>query len=201
MELTIVCDWPRELARVRCHTTQLFHPDELRTVLGILTTSPARTVVDLAGELDRRLLERIVDAALRRSLCSPEELRLAFNYLAGRGRRGTATLRRLLRDRLMSDSPLEARWLHILRRAGLRPPATQHQVAVGQRVFLLDFAWPEQRVGVEVDGWEAHCQRSAWDKDHDKANACLEAGWRVVFVTSNTATGDVVRQLRTFISE
>lgn len=57
------------------------------------------------------------------------------------------------------------------------------------------------RRGVYVVGWSVHRHRSAWDHDHDKANAYVEAGWRVLFLTSNTAPGDVVRQLRRLISE
>jgi very-short-patch-repair endonuclease len=55
-------------------------------------------------------------------------------------------------------------------------------------------------VGIEVDGWEPHRARSIWDHDHDKANAFLEAGWRVLCVTSNSRPSEVVRQLRLFIS-
>ena len=98
------------------------------------------------------------------------------------------------------DSGLEARWLRILRRAGLAPPAFQHQVATGDRVLVMDFAWPFHRVGIEVDGWQPHRHRSAWDRDHDKINAYLEAGWRVLFVTSNTSANRTIRQLRAFLS-
>ena len=84
--------------------------------------------------------------------------------------------------------------------AGLAPTAVQHQVLAAGRVLILDFAWPEQRVGIEVDGWAAHRDRSVWDHDHDKVNAYQEVGWRVLFVTSNSRPSDVIRQLRLFIS-
>lgn len=158
-------------------------------------------MVDLAGRLSPSLLERAVEHVLRRSLCSADELALAFGCLAGRGRPGTPTLRRLLEDRLDVDSPLKSRWLRCLRRAGLAPPALQHQVVAGHQVLLVDFAWPDQRVGVEVDGWEPHRHRSAWDRDHDKINAYQEAGWRVVFVTSNTSEAKTIGQLRSFLCQ
>jgi very-short-patch-repair endonuclease len=187
------------LEGARCHATAAFRPDDRRSVLGIPTTCPARTVVDLAGEVTATRLGAVVDHVRRRGLCSPAELVEALERLGGCGRAGAASLRRVLSDRVEGDSDLEARWLRLLRRAGLTPPALQHQVVAAGRVLLLDFAWPVARVGVEVDGWEPHQDRSVWDHDHDKANAYLEAGWRVVFVTSNTAPADVIRQLHRFI--
>jgi very-short-patch-repair endonuclease len=189
------------LRGVRCHASTRCHPHDLQAVQGIPATSAARTVVDLAGLLSPSLLERAVEHVLRRSLCTAGELALAFRSLAGRGRPGTPTLRRLLEDRLDVDSSLESRWLRCLRRAGLVPPARQHQVVVGPQVLLVDFAWPDQRVGLEVDGWEPHRHRSSWDRDHDKVNAYQEAGWKVMFVTSNTSEAKTIRQLRSFLCQ
>jgi very-short-patch-repair endonuclease len=179
----------------------MFDSHEQQWVLGIPVTCPARTIVDLATELPAPRIGALVDHARRRGQCSPLELEEALLRLGGPGRAGTAALRRALSDRVAGDSDLEARWLRTLSRAGLRPPAIQHQVVAGGGVLLLDFAWPDRRVGVEVDGWEPHRHRSAWDHDHDKINAYLEAGWRVLFVTSNSRRPDVIRQLRSFICQ
>jgi very-short-patch-repair endonuclease len=188
------------LAGVRAHQTGVFAPEHRHLILGIPVTSPARTIVDLAGQVSPYLLDRAVEHVLRRSLCTADELVQAFRQLAGQGRRGTVALRIALDDRLEVDSGLEARWLRVLTRAGMRPPALQHQVVVARRVLIMDFAWPAHRVGIEVDGWEPHRHRSAWDRDHNKINAYLEAGWQVLFVTSNTPETDTIRQLRSFIS-
>ena len=201
LEITAFGARTPHLCGVRSHASGLYRPQDRQTVLGIPTTSPARTVVDLAGRLSPFLLERAVEHVLRRSLCTSGELALSFGWLGGRGRPGTLALRRLLEDRLEVDSALETRWLRALRGAGVPPPAFQHQVVVDQRVLLLDFAWPGQRVGVEVDGWEPHRHRSAWDHDHDKVNAYQEAGWRVLFVTSNTSETKTIRQLKAFLAE
>ncbi len=162
---------------------------------------PALTLLDLAGGVSPPLLARMVDFACRRRLCTLRDLERCLDEVGGPGRPGTALLRQVLADRVGGDSDLEARWLRMLQRAGIRPTSVQHQVVVGGRVLILDLAWPEHRVGIEVDGWDHHRDRSVWDHDHDKFNAYLEAGWRVLFVTSNTPPGDVVRQLRSFISQ
>ncbi len=201
VEVTAMGTKTPRLSGARTHATAIFGPDHRQVVLGIPTTSPARTVVDMAGQIAPVLLERLVEHVLRRALCMPDELHSAFAQLGGRGRAGTVALRLVLDDRLEVESGLEARWLRALTNAGLRPPAFQHQLVVGGRVLVMDFAWPAARVGIEVDGWEPHRQRSAWDRDHRKINAYLEAGWRVLFVTSNTPQIDTIRQLRSFISQ
>ncbi len=200
LELTAFGAKTPRLGGVRTHASSVYRPEDRQMVLGIPTTSPAHTVVDLAGRLSPFMLERAAEHVLCRSLCTASELVLAFRYLGRRGRPGTPALRELLEDRLEVDSALEARWLRSLRRAGLAPPAFQHQVVVGDRLLVMDFAWPRHRVGVEVDGWDPHRHRSAWDRDHDKINAYLEAGWRVLFVTSNTPERETVRQLQAFLS-
>lgn len=201
LEITAFDGKTPRLSGVRAHASSVYRPEDRQMVLGIPTTSAARTVVDLAGRLSPFMLERVAEHVLRRSLCTAQELELSFRYLGGRGRPGTPTLRRLLEDRLEVDSALEAQWLRSLRRAGLSPPAFQHQVVTGDRLLVMDFAWPLHRVGIEVDGWEPHRHRSAWDSDHDKVNAYLEAGWRVLFVTSNTSTTRTIRQLQAFLSQ
>lgn len=200
VEVTSMYGRPVRLSGVRSHTTSLLTPEDVVEVDGIPVTSAVRTVVDVAPEVSLRLLATIVDHASRLRLCTPDQLERRLVQLGGRGRPGTVPLRRVLEDRTGGDSGLEATWLQALRRAGLAPPALQHQVVAGHRVFLLDFAWPEARVGMEVDGWQAHGTRTAWDHDHDKINAYLEAGWRVLFVTSNTPEATTLRQLRQLVA-
>ncbi len=200
VELTVPSRRPVRLEGARCHTTTVVIAGDVTEACGLRVSSASRTIVDLAGQLSPHLLRRIVELACRRRLCTLDELSVRLEQLGGRGRPGTVRLRRVLDDQVGGDSDLEARWLRTLAAADLEPPALQHQVVAAGRVLILDLAWPEQRVGVEVDGWEPHRDRSVWDHDHDKANAYLEAGWRVLFVTSNSRPREVVRQLRLFMS-
>lgn len=199
VEVTAPRSTRRTLTGVRCHATAELAPEDVVVVRNVPTCAPARTIVDLAGCVDGRLLARIVDDSYRRGLCSPSDVDAAIGRVGTRGRAGVRALRSIIADRVVADSNLEATWLRRLAGAGLRPEALQHQVVVGSRVLVLDMAWPEHRVGVEVDGWEPHRTRSAWDRDHSKVNAYVEAGWRVLFVTSRTPRADTIRQLRHFL--
>lgn len=58
------------------------------------------------------------------------------------------------------------------------------------RGFRFDFAWPEIKLAVEVDGaGYGHQQISARIKDMEKINAAIELGWKVlVYPTSRIQT-------------
>jgi len=44
----------------------------------------------------------------------------------------------------------------------------------------MDFAWLEQRVWLECDGWATHGTPSALDMDLDRQNELVLLGWRPV---------------------
>jgi hypothetical protein len=173
-------------------------PADVRVAGGMRVTSPARTIVDLAAVLPANWVERLLHDSVMRQLCLYEDVRVVLERIGGRGRAGTAVLREMLAD-TAGDSPLEARWHRLLCAAGLAPPARQYQVVVGGQVFVLDFAWPDVLVAVEVDGYLGHRTRQAFDRDRDKAVALRAAGWTVLPVTSRTDPDAFLPVLRRFI--
>jgi very-short-patch-repair endonuclease len=62
-------------------------------------------------------------------------------------------------DRTRSD--LEARFIAVIRRRRLPQPEVNARVDR----FVVDFLWAEPRLIVEVDGWESHRTRSAFEED------------------------------------
>ena len=132
-------------------------------------TSPARTLADLSGVVGAQLLGRLVDDGLRRHLLVLDDLREVYDVLACRGRRRLTVLRAVLEDRLPGfhpgDSPAELDVRRILVDAGLGEPVPQYQVVVGSTVYLLDWAYPDDRIAIEFNGWDFHRTRSAFDHD------------------------------------
>jgi very-short-patch-repair endonuclease len=49
--------------------------------------------------------------------------------------------------------------------------------------FTPDFRWTAQRLIVEVDGFETHGTRAAFERDRARDRALLAAGWRVARIT------------------
>lgn len=71
----------------------------------------------------------------------------------------------------------------LLKREGLPLPESEFCFCDGRR-WRMDFAWPVQRVGLEVDGaiWTRgrHTRGSGWLKDTEKLNTAAAMGWRML---------------------
>ena len=48
---------------------------------------------------------------------------------------------------------------------------------VGGRTFKIDLAYPVVRLAIELDGWEFHGTRSAFDDDRTRATLLVANGW------------------------
>lgn len=56
--------------------------------------------------------------------------------------------------------------------------------------FEVDFLWREQQLVVEVDGWEAHRSRSAFEEDRARDARLAVLGYEVVRFTWRQVTHD-----------
>lgn len=75
------------------------------------------------------------------------------------------------------------------------------------RRWRFDFAWPDARVGVEIEGgvWSRgrHTRGSGYQADCDKYNAATLLGWRVLRYTASHVCNDphaVIEQVRSLIA-
>jgi len=201
LQLTVADDRRVRLAGVEVHRSALLPPMDQATAMGVPVTSFARTVVDLADSQDADVLGRWVDAGLRARTVDLLELRSCVARLAGPGRAGLDTIRAVLAKRLPGydpgDSNLEVRALTILAAAGLPAPAQQFRVQrpSGKPAFI-DLAYPTHRVGIELDGWEHHGLRTAFDDDRDRRNDLTLLGWQIFNFTSTTTDRTLERVIR-----
>jgi hypothetical protein len=79
------------------------------------------------------------------------------------------------------ESVAEAAVLRALAEAGLPPPVCQHPVVREDGTpAVLDFAWPDQMVALEVDGYRWHGSPAAHARDSARANAVAALGWTVL---------------------
>jgi restriction endonuclease-like protein len=145
----------------------------------IPVTALPRTLLDLAATTPRRL-----DRAIERS----EQLRLfdlpAVDSLLARsaGHPGCGRLRRALdayREPAFTRSFLERRFLPLLRKAGLPVPAVNTFVDG----FEIDMYWAHERFAIELDGWETHRSRAAFERDRLRQEELKLAGIEMVRIT------------------
>jgi very-short-patch-repair endonuclease len=165
---------------------RLEDPFTIHRVGGIPVTSAVRTLVDLCAVLSESKLELAVEDALRRRLISLGRLDAAVTR--ARGRRGVASLRRIIAarrdDPRPTDTLFEAKLLQELARNAFPRPRAQYVVQLEGRTTRLDFAYPEARVGIEADSYQWHSGRRAWENDRARLSALTAAGWQVLHVTN-----------------
>ena len=95
-------------------------------------------------------------------------------------------------------SDLERRFLRLCRDAGLPRPAVNVPVAGVE----VDFLWPEARLVVELDGFEFHRERAAFERDRRRDAILQRAGYRVLRITHRRLTEEpeaVISDLRALL--
>jgi very-short-patch-repair endonuclease len=166
---------------IAVHTTRHL-PDRDRAVrAGIPVTSVPRTLVDVAGLLPRRQLARMVEEAERLGLLDLDAIEEVC--LRSNGRRGLRKLHGVLATQSdvipATRSELERAFLDLCREHCLPTPRVNQWIAG----FEVDAVWPEQRLIVELDGYEYHRTRGAFERDRARDAALLLAGHRVLRFT------------------
>ena len=158
--------------------------DETTVRSGIPVTTSPRTLLDLAAVLPRALEPALNEAEVKR-LTDP--LSLAAVVSRYPGRRGVAAVRRALDAGAVGAtvirSRLERAFLEFLDRAGLPRPEVNAHVELAGALVEVDCVWRGARLLAELDGFETHGTRRAFERDRARDRALQVAGWRVVRIT------------------
>jgi very-short-patch-repair endonuclease len=184
-------DWPlTEVTRpgggssrmdwLRIHRVHQLTSDEWVLHQRLRVTTPARTLVDLASTLDQAALDRLLARLARARLCTLDDLERAVRRHCGR--RGVGRLRRLVavwREPPFTRSEAERKFLDVVRRARLPAPEANRWT----QGMEVDFVWRNWRVAVEVDGWEFHSSRRAFETDRRRDAVLAAAGFLVLRFT------------------
>jgi very-short-patch-repair endonuclease len=154
--------------------------DERTTRDGIPTTTPARTLLDLAQVVGPDQVRSAWEESDRLGLLQLK----AIEIVAGRAgaRRGSGTIRRLLTEAravTVTRSPLEDRVLDLCAKHGLPTPMTNVEI-LGHEV---DAYWPAGRLAVEADSFEFHRHRAAFERDRARDAEMQAGGYAVVRLT------------------
>jgi len=175
---------PPGLARprqVRVRRSARIASCDLVTIRDVPATSVERTLLDLAGALSEVRLRAAFNEADRRGLLREDQLRTCSDQ--SRGRPGGALFRWLAQTRhpetAQSESELEAMFLRLCEEAGLPLPKANRPLLE----YRVDCLWPDQRLVVELDGYEFHRGRMAFERDARRDNRLKRAGFQVLRFT------------------
>jgi len=178
-------------ARLDVYGRRALGVQDVTTVDGIPVTTVSRTLVDLGEVLAHQQLTKVLGEAERQRTLDVTGIEEAIGRLRGRRGPSVAGVRAALRDlsdhgATLTRSPLEDRLLPLLDAHRLPRPATNAYV----EGYEGDAVWRRERLVVELDGWDAHKTRRAFQHDRTKANALANAGWTVLRFTHD----DLVRR-------
>ncbi len=175
---------------IALHQVRSLSEADRAVVDAIPVTSVARTLFDLAEVVDRRRLERAFEQAERLRLLDMRAI--ADGCDRSPGRRALKPLRALLADLYPADhetrSELERRFLDFCRGACLPLPETNVLV----EGFEVDAVWRKEKLVVELDSYEFHGTRAAFERDRARDVTLQLAGYRVPRVTSRRLSADPV---------
>lgn len=165
---------------IRLHEARSLTPDDRTLREGIPVTSLPRTLLDLAATVRFEWLEKMVERSEDLELF---DLRAVEDLLERTvGHQGHCRLRRaiaLYKPSSFTRSSLEKRFLELCLQAGLPQPRTNFVV----HGFELDCYWPDHRFAVELDVFETHGTRAAFERDRKRQEDLLLQGIAMTRVT------------------
>jgi very-short-patch-repair endonuclease len=176
-----------------------------RMVFGrIPITTPARTLLDLAGLLPEDRLRRAVRQAEVERLVNRHDLRFQLSR-APAGRPASSRLAAVIAiGPAPTRSELEDRTLDLLLRHDFPRPLVNVHVQALHRSFEVDFLFPELRLVLETDGDRYHGTRLAREADAQRQADLEAAGYRVVRLNWRQVTREqdqTVRRLRRIVAD
>jgi very-short-patch-repair endonuclease len=166
---------------IEVHQVRKLDARDRTTRDGIPVTTLPRTLLDLAEVVPATTLARAYDEAERLRLLDVRALKELLERSPGR--RGLKPLGALIADRTR-DTPhtkgeLEALFFDFCRAHRLPLPACNAMV----EGYEVDTLWADKQLVVELDSWEFHRGRRAFERDRERDAVLQAAGYRVIRVT------------------
>lgn len=159
-----------------------YRPNSELVSSGLAT--PALQVLDLMAEVG----SRAVDEALRRRATTLTALHRALDLTPDRPHNN---LRRLILADSRDEpwSPAEREFHRVLREARITGWKTNHRLTIDGHSYHLDVAFPRLRLAFEVDGFEFHSARTAFENDRARDARLASKGWQVVRISAAQVPG------------
>lgn len=197
VDVTVPGSARRKHDGITVHRTRSLHSDDITVIDGIPVTSPERTLLDLAEVVSPHQLQRAYEQAEKLRIIDHAKLRALVER--SNGRRGLKHLLPLLdydpTPATEAWSELERLFHDLVRESGL--PPYQRNVAVDGDLSPVDAYWPDARLVVELQSYEHHSGKDAFERDHEKRARLMAAGHAVLTLTHAQVTGEATEMVAT----
>ncbi len=185
LDVTVPARNPGTRPGIRVHRVAALDGHDVRSRHALPITSPARALLDLAASA-AELEQALGEAYARRLVRRTDLASVLARYPHHRGRTSLQTLLAAELPPARLRSQAERRFLDLVRRGRL--PAPEANARVGRHE--VDFLWRSERVIVEVDGFQFHSSRAAFERDRLRDAELQAQGYRVMRVTWRQMTGE-----------
>jgi very-short-patch-repair endonuclease len=179
------------------HESLYLPQHHITVVRNIPTTTPERTLFDLAPRLREERLLRVFNDLLSLDLITIGSMEVLFAETAKRGRWGSAIMRQLLsttgQGYVPTESELEDLTENVLDAYGL--PSPRRQASVGGTtapIGRIDFLYPQARppLVIEADSRSFHKAWSVTEADQRRALLLTAAGFQIIRVNWRQLTNE-----------
>jgi very-short-patch-repair endonuclease len=164
-------------------------------------TAAARTLLDLAARLRQRDLSTLLERTERLGLLDLIQIDSLLSRCGGHN--GAERLRKALklyRDPAFTRSWSERKFLELVKKAGLPKPAMNFWIA-GHEV---DAYWERQKFAVELDSYQYHGTRAAFERDPLRHESLKLAGIDSIRFTARRIErepDEVAARLKTLLAQ
>jgi Transcriptional regulator, AbiEi antitoxin/Protein of unknown function (DUF559) len=207
LEVTVPTRGGRAIKGILIHRTRCLEPEDVTAIDNIPCTSLARTLLDYAEIASARQLERACEQAEIRRTYDQRAIDAAIDR--NPGRRGAKRLLAVIADFRPGTTPtkndLEEAMLAICDRIDAPRPLVNAWIPFPEGGGASpDFLWPqlEPKRIVEVDGYETHATRHAFESDRARDRRLKLLGYEVIHFTWRDVMlrpEGVGRELREFL--
>jgi very-short-patch-repair endonuclease len=171
----------RAKRRFRVHYSSILAAEDRDEREGFPVTAVPRTLLDLAIRARPDQLDRLLERAEERSHLDVAAVEALLDRAGGH--RGRGPLRRALAlyrpDPTFTRSRFERLFRNKVRAAGLPAPSMNFNVSG----YELDAYWPQLRFAVELDLFETHGSRTAFERDRLRQEELKLLGIEMIRVT------------------
>jgi hypothetical protein len=181
------------------HFSSILAPED-RGELEVPVTSVARTLLDLAIRARPDQLDRLLERAEELEMLDLREVEYVLDRAGGH--RGRGRLRHALAlyqpDPAFTRSRFEKRFRRLVIAAGIDAPSMNFNA----HGYELDAYWPDLRFAVELDLFETHGSRAAFERDRLRQEELKLLGIEMIRVTKPRLDAEpaaVLRNLATLL--
>jgi very-short-patch-repair endonuclease len=171
----------RAKRRFRVHFSSILVAEDRGECEGIPVTSVPRTLLDLAIRARPHQLDRLLERAEELDLLDVTPIESLLDRAGGH--RGRGRLRHALAlyqpDLAFTRSRFEKSFRNHVRDAGLAVPSMNYNV----EGYEVDAYWPDLRFAVELDLYETHATRAAFERDHLRQEELKVLGVEMIRIT------------------